>query len=207
LPASEEDDKTSSEDGDPKVNAAAKVVKLEEALSQLGENPLLAAARKELEKELAKQRNLAKDTRSTAKKLDQKQGWIERESKRLEVETKRLAMEQENLRQRQNQLQAEIEEMAKLRLQLSAEGAEPKVDTDVEMQLTPEHVAELRKMEERELIIRRDIAKKRKQSMTEEASVDMLGQWAADADALTIQIEDKRKKYEEAASAKRRKPP
>ena len=111
----------------------------------------------------------------------------------MEVETKRLATEQENLRQWQNQLQAEIEEMAKLRLQLSAEGAEPKVDTDLEMQITPENAAELRKMEERELIIRRDIAKKRKQNMTEEASQEVLGQWAADADALTIQIEEKRK--------------
>ena len=40
----------------------------------------------------------------------------------------------------------------------------------------------------------------------QDASQEELGQWAADADALTIQIEEKRKKYEEAASAKRRKP-
>ena len=84
-------EKSDSEDGDPKVIAAAKAAMLEEALAQLGEDPLLATARQELEKMLLKQRKLAKDTRSTAKKLDQKQHWIERESKRLEVETKRLA--------------------------------------------------------------------------------------------------------------------
>ena len=72
------------------MNAAAKVVTLEEALEKLGDSPLLATARQELEKELQRQRKLAKDTRSTATKLAQKQGWIERESKRLDEETKRL---------------------------------------------------------------------------------------------------------------------
>lgn len=198
-------DKADSEDGDPKVNAAAKVTTLEEALAQLGEDPLLATARQELEKELLKQRKLAKDTRSTAKKLDQKQHWIERESKRLEVETKRLAAEQENLAKRQKQLKVEIEEMTKLRLELSAEGAEPKDDGDMEMELTPENVAELHKMEERELNIRRNIARKRKQNTTEEASQEELGQWAVDADALTIQIDEKRKKFEATGAAKRQK--
>ena len=104
---------------------------------------------------------------------------------------------------RQKQLKVEIEEMTKLRLELSTEGAEPKDDGDVEMELTPENVAELHKMEERELNMRRNIAKKRKQSTTEEASQEELGQWAADADALTIQIEEKRKIFETAGVAKR----
>jgi hypothetical protein len=198
-------DKAEGEDGDPKVNAAAKVATLEEALAQLGENLLLATARQELEKELLKQRKLAKDTRSTAKKLDQTQGWIERESKRLEVETKRLATEQENLSKQQNQLKAEIEEMAKLRLELSTEGAESKNGAEVEMELTPENVAELHKMEERELNIRCDIAKNRKQNMTEEASPEEVGQYSVDADAFTIQIEEKRKKFEANGAAKRQK--
>ena len=63
---------TDSEEGDPKVNAAAKVVTLEEALEKLGDSPLLKTARQELEKELQRQRKLAKDTRSTATKLAQK---------------------------------------------------------------------------------------------------------------------------------------
>ena len=43
--------RTDSEDGDFKVNAVAKVVTLEEALAKLGDSPLLATARQELEKE------------------------------------------------------------------------------------------------------------------------------------------------------------
>ena len=87
---------TDIEEADPKTIAAANAQLLEEALERIGDDPLLATARQELEKQLSKQRNMAKDTRSTVNKLDQKQSWIERESKRLELETKRLAMEQEN---------------------------------------------------------------------------------------------------------------
>ena len=71
------------------------------------------------------------------------------------------------------------------------------------MELTPESVAQIHKMEERELGIRRNIARKRKQDTAEEASLEMLGQWAKDADALTTQIDEKRRKLEAAGAAKK----
>ena len=101
---------TDIEEGDPKINAAAKAQLLEEALERFGDDPLFATAKLELEKQLSKQRKLAKVTRSTAKKLDQKQSWIERESKRLEIETNRLATKQESLAKRQKQLKLEAEQ-------------------------------------------------------------------------------------------------
>ena len=52
-------------------------------------------------------------------------------------------------------------------------------------------------MEERELGTRRNIARKRKQDTAEEASLEILGQWAKDADALTTQIDEKRRKPRE----------
>ena len=87
--------------------------------------------------------------------------------------------------------------MLKLRLELTIE-LEAKDDSfeDAEMELTPEHAAEIHKMEERELGIRRNIARKRKQDTVEEASQEELGQWAKDADVLTSLIDEKRRKLE-----------
>ena len=45
---------------DQRAMAASKVTELEKAISQLGDNPILAAIKAELEKDLAKQQRLAK---------------------------------------------------------------------------------------------------------------------------------------------------
>jgi hypothetical protein len=191
------------EAGDPKVVAAAKVMKLEDAIARLGNDPLMATAKLELERELQKQQKLAKDTRSTARKLDQKQGWIERETKRLEAETKQLAEQQKSLEERQKQLQVEIGEMAKLKLELTSEGAAG--EEDVDMVLSPEQVAELRKMEERELGIRRNIGRRRKPEEQADASLEVMGQWAEEADAISAQIGKRRQELVASEEAKRRK--
>jgi hypothetical protein len=191
--------------GDPKVVAAAKVIKLEEAIARLSDDPILAMAKLELERELQKQQKLAKDTRSTAKKIDQKQGWIEREVKRVEVETKHLAEQQKSLEERQKQLQMEIVELAKLKLELTTEAAADDAEEDDLMEITPEQVAELRKMEERELRIRRNIGRKRKPEEDADASSEEMGQWAEEADAISAQIGKKRQELAKAVEGKRRK--
>ena len=195
--------------GDPKVVAAAKVMKLEDAIARLSDAPILAPAKAELEKELQKQQKLAKDTRSTARKIDQKQGWIEREVKRVEIETKQLAEQHKKLEDRQKQLQIEIGELAKLKIELSTEGPADgdDHDDDVLMELTPEHVAELRKMEERELGIRRKIGKSRAPGAPEgeAASTEEISQWAEEADAISAQIGKRRQDLVNSVEAKRRK--
>ena len=85
-----------AEAGDPKMVAAAKVTTLEEKIAMLGDDPIMATAKLRLGKELQKQQKLAKDTRSTAKKLDQNQGWVEHESRRIEAKTKQLVEQQQN---------------------------------------------------------------------------------------------------------------
>jgi hypothetical protein len=179
---------------DQRAVAAAKVAELEQAILQLGENPILAAAKADLEKELAKQQRLAKDNRSTAKKLDQKQAWAERETKRIAVETKRIEEARATLQRRQAALEAELASIEKLKSDLLAVGPEAMDNDDT---LSPEAVAELKHMEEKELNLRRGVARKRAvgspaESPNVEASV--LQSWEAEANALLEQIESKRKR-------------
>jgi hypothetical protein len=194
--------------GDPKALAAMKVLKLQDAIAKLSDDPILAHAKIELEKELLKQQKLAKDTRSTARKIDQKQGWIEREKKRVDSEIKEIAEKQKGLEERQKQLQVEVEELVKLKLELANEGPEEdEGDVDVEMldSITPEQVAELRKMEEKELGIRRNIGRKRKPEDKTDASIEEMGQWAEEAEAISVQIGKKRQELVESVENKRRK--
>jgi hypothetical protein len=185
-----------------------KVLKLQDAIAKLSDDPILAHAKIELEKELLKQQKLAKDTRSTARKIDQKQGWIEREKKRVDSEIKEIAEKQKGLEERQKQLQVEVEELVKLKLELANEGPEEdEGDVDVEMldSITPEQVAELRKMEEKELGIRRNIGRKRKPEDKTDASIEEMGQWAEEAEAISVQIGKKRQELVESVENKRRK--
>ena len=193
--------------GDPKVVAAVKVMKLQDAIAKLSDDPILAYAKLELEKELQTQQKLAKDTRSTARKIDQKQGWIEREKKRVDAEIKEIAEKQKALEERQKQLQVAVEELIKLKTELATEGPEEEgLEGDVEMlDITPEQVAELRKMEEKELGIRRNIGRKRKPEDQAEASAEEMGQWAEEAEAISAQTDKKRKELVASVEANKRR--
>ena len=93
--------------------------------------------------------------------------------------------------------------MAKLKLELTREGAE--ADEAMAVELSPEHEAELRKMEERELGIRRNIGRRRRCHAQEEASAEEVGQWSVEADSLSAQIGKRRQELETALENKRRK--
>ena len=126
---------------DQRAVAASKVTELEKAISQLGDNPILAATKTMLEKDLAMQQRLAKDDRSTAKKLDQKQAWAERETKRIATETKRIEEARATLERRQAALTAELASIETLKADILVGG--PVAMDDDEM-LSPEAVAELK---------------------------------------------------------------
>ena len=198
--------------GDSKTRAAAKVTILEQALELLGQDPVLAETKKGLERELEAQRRAAKDNRSIAMKVDQKQGWIDREKKRVETEEKQLQALQASLEKRKAQLNVEMEEVQSLR-RMIAEGMETPEAKEEGMTvdatgdpglLTPKAVAELRRLESKELELRRCIARKRKPSPHEgEASDSELEQWTSEVETLSVEIDGKRLKLERAATAHR----
>jgi DNA repair exonuclease SbcCD ATPase subunit len=191
--------------------AAAKVDELMTAIALLGDNPLLEAAKKELEKELQKQTRLARDNRSTAKKIDQKQSWVEREVKRIAEETKRIQEAQQALVCRQEVLKTEMANIEKLREELVTNGGSKDIEEmDVYADLTPEKVAELKHMEDKELNLRRSVARKRAMGAAEnapEAGPSEVAEWEAEANTILTEIESAKKRLRSAASKVATGPP
>ena len=70
----------------------------------MGDDEPILAGKKVLEKELEKLQKKLNGPKKTAKHIEAKQNWINRESKRLEAETARLAELQEGLRVRKETL-------------------------------------------------------------------------------------------------------
>jgi hypothetical protein len=185
---------------DQRAIAASKVTELEKAISQLGDNPILAAIKAELEKDLAKQQRLAKDDRSTAKKLDQKQAWAERETKRIASETKRIEEAKTTLERRQAALTAELASIEVLKADILAGGP---AAMDEDETLSPEVVAELKHMEEKELNLQRSVARKRAVGSPPDSPIvdpSVLQSWEAEANSLLEQIESKKKRLRRSPS-------
>jgi hypothetical protein len=186
--------------GEQKEIAAAHVVKLEEKLTMIGDDPLFAEARAVLEKALGQQRKFAVDNRSTAKKLYQKEMWVERETKRLDAERKRINDEMEIIVGRQKQLDTDIEEVAKLRAEISAEPDTKEEENFMEADTEQDVSVDLLKMENHELMLWRLANTKRKPDGSE-ASPAEIAQYIADAQASGSQTVEKRRKVERAQEA------
>ena len=94
--------------------------------------------------------------RLTIKRLEAKQGWIDREVQRLEAESAAAASVQGNLKIRQEKLRAEVEEVRKRRLEIIQENS----DTDLNKSdiPTPESIGDVRDLESKELNFRRAVA-------------------------------------------------
>ena len=84
--------------GYPAVVNSGKIAVLEKTLAGMGDDEPLLAGKKVLEKELEKLQKKLNGPKKTAKHIEAKQNWIDRESKRLEAESARLTELQENLR-------------------------------------------------------------------------------------------------------------
>ena len=185
---------------DQRAIAASKVTELEKAISQLGDNPILAAIKAELEKDLAKQQRLAKDDRSTAKRLDKKQAWAERETKRIATETTRIEEANTTLERWQAALTAELASIEVLKADILADVPAGMDDDET---LSPEVVAELKHMEEKELNFRRSVTRKRAVVAPPESPVvdpSVLQSWEAEANFLLEQIESKKKRLRRSPS-------
>ena len=161
---------------EPKVVAAAHVVQLEALLVTMGDDPLFEGARKVLQILLGQTRKLAVDNRTDAKKLLDKEAWVMRESKRMVEERRRAAEQSELICKRQQILDKEIEKLALLKANLCAETGS--MDRDDLSDLSPMDamsfsepdkevtatttLAEIQRLEARELEVQRWIGNKRK---------------------------------------------
>ena len=92
--------------------------------------------------------------KKTAKHIEAKQNWINRESKRLEAESARLTELQESLRVRKETLKVAYEEIKILREDLLREGET--MDKNKSHFLSPEDTEEIRRLEQQELAFWRE---------------------------------------------------
>ena len=88
----------------------------------MGNDEPILAGKRVLEKELEKLQRKLNGPKNTAKHIEAKQNWINRESKRIEAESAKLAERQENFRVRKETLSVACEEIKILREELLREG-------------------------------------------------------------------------------------
>ena len=84
----------------PQTSAQEKIAVLEKMLAGMGNDEPILAGKRGLEKELEKHQRKLNGPKNTAKHIEAKENWINRESKRIESESAKLAEMQENLRVR-----------------------------------------------------------------------------------------------------------
>ena len=145
-----------SDDADiPQSSTQEKIAVLEKTLAGMGDDEPILAGKKVLEKELEKLQKKLNGPKKTAKHIEAKEKWINRESKLLEAETARLAKLQESLTVRKETLKVAYEEIKILSLR---EGE------------TPEDTEEIRRLEQQELAFWRGSASKRLAGWTRDGS-------------------------------------
>ena len=145
--------------GYPAVVYSGKIAVLEKTLAGKGDDEPILAGKRVLEKELEKLQKKLNGPKKTAKHIEAKQNWINRESKRLEAETVRLTELQESIRARKETLKVVYEEIKILREDLMREGES--MDKNKSHFLSPEDTEEIRRLEQQELAFWRGSASKR----------------------------------------------
>ena len=159
--------------------------------------------RKFLEKELEKLQKKLNGPKKTAKHIEAKQNWTNRESKRLEAETARLTELQESLRVRKETLKVAYEEIKILREDLLREGET--MDKNKSHFLSPEETEEIRRLEQQELAFWRGSASKRLAGWTRDGSSEEIAGWMLEAQRLNREVEAKKRKLQETIERESRK--
>ena len=95
---------------------------LGKTLACMGRDEPILAGKRVLEKELERHQKKLNGPKNTAKHMEVKQNWINRESKRIETESAKVAEMQESIRVRKGTPGAAYEEIKKLRADLLREG-------------------------------------------------------------------------------------
>ena len=139
-----------SDDADiPAVVNSGKIAVLEKTRAGMGDDEPLSAGKKVLEKELEKLQKKLNGPKKTAKHIEAKQHWINRESKRLKSESAKLTEWQESLSVRKETSRVAYEEIKILREDLLREGET--MDKNKSHFLSPENTEEIRRLEQQEL--------------------------------------------------------
>ena len=115
-------------------------------MAGMGDDEPILAGKKVLVKELENLQKKHNGPKKTAKHIEAKQNWINRESKRLEAESARLTELQESLRVRKETLKVANEEIKVLREDLLREGET--MDKNKSHFLSPEDTEEIRRLEQ-----------------------------------------------------------
>ena len=181
--------------GYPAVVNSGKIAVLEKTLAGMGDDEPILAGKKVLEKELDKLQRKLNGPKKTAKHIEAKQNWINRESKRLEAETARLTELQESLRVRKETLKVAYEEIKILREDLLREGET--MDKNKSHFLSPENTEEIRRLEQQELAFWRGSASKRLAGWTRDGSAEEIAGWTIEAQRLNKEVEAKKRKLQE----------
>ena len=169
----------------------------------MGDDEPILAGKKVLEKELEKLQKKLNGQKKTAKHIEAKQNWINRESKRLEAETARLAELQESLRVRKETLKVAYEEIKILREDLLREGET--MDKNKSHFMSPEDTEEIRRLEQQEPAFLRGSASKRLSGWTRDGSAEEIAGWMMEAQRLNKEFEAKKRKLQESIERESRK--
>ena len=102
----------------PQTSVQEKIAVWEKTLAGMGNDEPIMAGKRVLEKELEKLRRKLNGPKKTAKHIEAKQNWINRESRRIETESAKLREMQENLRVRKESFRVAYEEINILRADL-----------------------------------------------------------------------------------------
>ena len=182
-----------SDDADiPQSSTQEKIAVLEKTLAGMGDDEPILAGKKVLENELEKLQKKLNGPKKTAKHIEAKQNWINRESKRLEAESARLTELQESLRVRKETLKVAYEEIKILREDLLREG-----ETMDKNKLSPEDTEEIRRIEQQELAFWRGSASKRLAGWTRDGSTEEIAGWIMEAQTLNKEVEAKKRELQE----------
>ena len=181
--------------GYPAVVHSGKIAVLEKTLAGMGDDEPILAGKKVLEKELKKTQRKLNGQKNTAKHIEAKQNWFNRESKRVESESAKLAEMQENLRARNETLKVAYEEIKILREDLLREGET--MDKNKSHIMSLEDTEEIRRLEQQELAFWRGPASKRQAGWTRDGSVEEIAGWMLEAQRLNREVEAKKRKLQE----------
>jgi chromosome segregation ATPase len=178
-----------------KAESAAKIEALEKAVEHAGDNPHLQDHKKALEAELKKLRRTTNDTRSIAKQIDTLETWIGRERKRIEKLAADLEEAMFALTQRRADLETETVKLTQLKTDMLNEeegkGKTPSMDVDIEG-TSPEAEADAHMLLEKELALRRQMARKRNPEGVA-LSAKQLKELEAEANQICASLEKRRK--------------
>ena len=124
--------------------------------------------------------------KNTAKHIEAKQNWINRETKRIEAEVGKVAEVQGNIRARKETLGVACEEIKKLRADLVQEGES--MNKNGCHVLSPESLEEERNIELQELYLRRATASKRMAGARRDPTVEEIANLSKEAERTALGI-------------------